>query len=49
MAKIYEFVHNTTTIYHPQSNGAIERMNRVIAGMLFNLIEIKGPVLKLLN
>nr|CAD2163044.1 unnamed protein product [Meloidogyne enterolobii] len=42
LAKIYGFRHNKTTTYHPQSNGAVERMNRVIADMLYNYVNIKG-------
>uniref|UniRef100_A0A914KP35 RNA-directed DNA polymerase n=1 Tax=Meloidogyne incognita TaxID=6306 RepID=A0A914KP35_MELIC len=42
LTKIYGFKHNKTTTYHPQSNGAVERMNRVVADMLYNYVNIKG-------
>jgi len=42
LSKIYGFKHKKTTTYHPQSNGAVERMNRVIADMMYNYVNIKG-------
>ncbi|CAK5046064.1 unnamed protein product [Meloidogyne enterolobii] len=42
LAKLYGFKHRKTTTYHPQSNGMAERLNRVIADMLFNYVNIKG-------
>lgn len=42
LAKIYGFKHNRTTTYRPQANGAVERMNRVIADMIFNYCNSKG-------
>lgn len=42
LSKIYEYRHNRTTTYHPQSNGAVERLNKVIADMLSAYVNSKG-------
>ena len=42
LARIYKFEHRTITPYHPQGNGAIERLHRTLANMIAMYVDEKG-------